>query len=161
MRKLLLWLVLAGAVVLTVLVVLSLVRAPFDPLRMAKRKLFPNKVYEARIQLTLARQLDDTALEQLLTEENLLLDSDEFLAPLAKDLNLAAQWKLSGESQAVQALRERCELRRGELPMTVVLVARDKEQAAAGKLIDALGKAYMARKQAAGPPPGEGFNGGS
>jgi hypothetical protein len=163
MRKLLMWLGLAGAVLFTIVLALFLVRAPFDPARMIKRKLFPNSnmVYEARVQLTLARELSQNEMDKFLAEENLLLDSDDFLAPLVKELGLAAQWKLDDEAAAVTRLRDSCELRRGELPMTMILAARDKKEPDAGRLIQAVSKSYMARKQPALPPSGgEGFNGG-
>lgn len=151
MRKLIIGLGLAGVVLFTVVLVLALVRAPFDPARMIKRKLFPSRamMYEARIQLSLVRELDDIEMEKLLKEENTLIDSEEFLAPLVRELGLTEAWKLPDEGQAVAKLRGQSEIRRGELPTSVVLAARDQEEAGAGRLIQAISKAYMSNRQAA------------
>ena len=161
MRKVLLWLGLVGGVLLVVVVALALVRAPFDPARMIKHKFFPSKdmMYEARLQMTLAQSMSDVETEKWLKKENELLHSEDFLRPLVKELGLVAEWKLPGEKEAVATLRERCELRRGELPMNVELAARDKQKDLTGRLMKALSEAYMAKRQQPALRD-DGFNGG-
>ena len=163
MRKAVIWIGLAGVVLFAVVVVLALVRAPIDPARWVKHKLFPSKgmmMYEARLQLTLVRQMENADMDQWLAAENATLDSEEFLAPLVKSLGLAAEWKLPGEQEALAEMRKRCELRKGDLPTQVVLAVRDPRNETASRMIEALGKAYIERHKSQMPPPGDGFGGG-
>jgi hypothetical protein len=145
---------LVGMLVGAVLVVWELVAKP-GPLRKGwwAIRARVNPVYEARIQFNLRQPITDEQLQA----ENKLLDGEEVLMTVIKDLKLAETWQVSGESAAVKQLAQNSELRRGENEFVLILAVRDPDRELAGKIAEPLGRSFVAIKQqqaAAGLPGG-------
>jgi hypothetical protein len=145
MKKVFFWFAGLCVVIGTVLVVLSAVRAPFDPLRKTwwRYKAWKNPIYEARVVLTLVRPITNEELEV----ENHLLDSEAFLMPLVRELGLAADWGVPNDGAAMVRLAEHSGLRRGTGDLELVLTVQDANQGRAAKIMNPLGKRYFENKQ--------------
>lgn len=144
MKKAFLALLAIGVLVGAVLVGWELVAKP-GPLRKAwwSYKASKNPLYEARLQFNLKQPLSD---EQLAVE-NQLLDSGDILMGVVQELKLTDAWQLAGDWAAIQKLAETSQLRRGDNEFMLILAAQDPDKELAGKIIEPLGRAYVAYKQ--------------
>jgi hypothetical protein len=108
--------------------------------RQYKRKR--DQLWEASGSLPLARPLGDVEMKKFLEEENKVLDKEEILLPVVRQLGLVAAFHVANEAEAVARLRERSEVRKGSSAV-VVLVFRDRDRDLAARVSRSLGDAFV------------------
>ena len=106
--------------------------------------------WEASVTLSLQAPLTEEQMKKCLEEENGVLHRKELLTAVVRKLDLIPVLHLTTEEQAVQMLREKSQLRKGNV-QSVVLSFRHKDRELASRISKALMEGFLQAQQ--GPAP--------